>query len=109
MPIELLYVEKSTTFERATARATAIVRARVVDSQIRTEIEPGAPFPVVSTAYALDVIEVLKRDPPSAVPTEVLRPGGDLETDQGIRRYFEGNWLAGAVYSSIESAGEMVG
>lgn len=89
VPMELLYVEKSTTLERATARATAIVRARIVDSQVRTRMEPGVPYPFVSTAYALNVIEVLKRDPQLPIPTEVLRPGGDLETDRGIRRYVE--------------------
>jgi gluconate kinase len=44
------YVEKPTTLERATARAHAIVRARVVGSQFRKLIEPGAPVPHVSTA-----------------------------------------------------------
>ena len=83
------YVEKPATLERATARAHAIVRARVVGSQFKDLREPGAPVPDVNTAYALNVVEVLKRDPHLPVPTEVVRPGGDLETDQGIRRYVE--------------------
>ena len=89
VPLVVNYAVKPSTLERATAGAHAIVRARVVGSQFRDLREPGAPVPMVNTAYALNVVEVLKRDPHLPVPTEVVRSGGDLETDEGIRRYVE--------------------
>lgn len=54
LAIVVEYVETPTTLERATARAHAVVRARGVGSQFRKLIEPGAPVPHVSTAYASD-------------------------------------------------------
>jgi hypothetical protein len=89
VPLVVNYAAKPITLERATAGAHAIVRARVVGSQFRDLREPGAPVANVNTAYALNVVEVLKRDPHLPLPTEVVRPGGDLETDQGILRIVE--------------------
>lgn len=89
VPLIIEYFESPRTLERATVDAHAIVRARVVGSQFRQRRErPDAP-PDVSTAYALKVLEVLKRDPRLPIPTEVLRAGGDLETDQGTLRIVE--------------------
>jgi hypothetical protein len=89
VPLIINYAERPRTLEGATARAHAIVRARVVGSQFRQRIErPDAP-PAVSTACALKVLEVLKRDPQLPIPTEVLREGGDLETDKGTLRIVE--------------------
>lgn len=89
VPIIINYAAKPTTVESATARAHAIVRARIVGSQFRDLKRPDAPYPDMFTAYQLNLVEVLKRDPHLPVPTEVLRPGGDFETDQGIKRYVE--------------------
>jgi hypothetical protein len=89
LAIVVEYREKPTTLERATARAHAVVRARVVGSQFRKLLEPSAAITHVNTAYGLKVVEVLKQNPQLPIPTEVLRPGGDLETDQGIQRFVE--------------------
>lgn len=84
VPLIMNYAERPRTLEDATARAHAIVRARVVGSQFRRRRErPDAPADV-NTAYGLNVLEVLKRDPRLPIPTEVLREGGDLETAEGI-------------------------
>jgi hypothetical protein len=89
VPVIIEYAEPPRTLEDATARAHAIVRARVVGSQFRQRrVRPDVP-PDVNTAYALKALDVLKRDPQLPIPTEVLREGGDRETDQGILRYVE--------------------
>ena len=94
VPLIVCYAATPRTLEGATARADAIVRAQVVSSQFRPRRErPDAP-PDVRTAYALKVLEVLKRDPQLPIPAEVLREGGDLETDEGIRRYVEDGFPA---------------
>jgi hypothetical protein len=94
VPLIMNYAEGPRTLEDATARAHAIFLARVVGSQFRTSKErPEAP-PHVNTAYALKVLEVLKRDPQLPIPTEVLREGGDLETDEGILRIVEQDFPA---------------
>ena len=94
VPLVINYAVKPITLERATARAHAVVRARVVGSQFRDLREPGVPVPNMNTVYALNVVEVLKRDPNLPVPTQVVRSGGDLETDEGIRRYVEDGFPA---------------
>jgi len=43
----------------------------------------------VNTVYTLDIVEVLEQDVRLPVPTEVLRPGGDVETIEGIQRVVE--------------------
>jgi hypothetical protein len=52
VPLVINYAVKPITLERATARAHAVVRARVVGSQFRDLREPGAPVANVNTAYA---------------------------------------------------------
>ena len=57
VPVIINYAEKPGTLESATARAHAIVRARVVGSQFRDLREPGVSDPDMNTVYALKVVE----------------------------------------------------
>jgi hypothetical protein len=89
IPVVLEYVDVPSTLEHAISRAQVIVRARVVDAQLRTRMSPGSSHPTVNTAYTLETVEVLKGDLNLPLPTEVLREGGDLVTDKGTMRYVE--------------------
>jgi hypothetical protein len=94
VPLILNYAAKPAALEDATARAHAIVRARIVGSQFRQRHDrPDVP-PDANTAYALKALEVLKRDPQLPIPTEVLREGGDIETDYGTLRIVEQDFPA---------------
>jgi sucrose-6-phosphate hydrolase SacC (GH32 family) len=86
VPLVVDYVDIPHTLEQGTAKAHAVVRARIGDAEVRTDARPA---PVVHTAYTLENIEVLKRSPESPPPSEVLRHGGELVSASGTTRFVE--------------------
>jgi hypothetical protein len=93
-PIIIDYVPPPATLEEAIARAHVVVRARIAGAESPKRGEGSSPAFDVRTAYKLDIVEVLKSDAGMAPPVEVVRYGGDLQTEKGARRVVEEDFPA---------------